>query len=299
MLGLQKHGKTLFFRDFLHHLKHSTDRLRRRARHPGPRDVRVHAAVVSVRVQGDPRPHRADARTPTRARVKQKYALVKHHDRAGRMTDILEYSNVAIPRERFTDELMAELDGGDPVAARARRRSRHRPARVHRAAARAAQPVHRAAPTTRAKMRAIRDYGDRDQGARGDQHLRRRPAVQELRRHALRPRRVLRLRRDRVPDRLPLPHDPARAGRRRRDVERSLVSGRPARRLSRGVRDVPADRSRRAREAFLAFHADLLDARWWQAMQDANRDGRQIEVLSYPESIRFRRKAARPRYSIA
>jgi isocitrate dehydrogenase kinase/phosphatase len=53
------------------------------------------------------------------------------------------------------------------------------------------------------------------------------------------------------------------------------------------------------RRAFLAFHADLLDARWWQAMQDANRDGRQIEVLSYPESIRFRRKAARPRYSIA
>src|SRR5439155_25213084 len=26
MVGLQKHGKTLFFRDFLHHLKHSTDR---------------------------------------------------------------------------------------------------------------------------------------------------------------------------------------------------------------------------------------------------------------------------------
>jgi isocitrate dehydrogenase kinase/phosphatase len=53
------------------------------------------------------------------------------------------------------------------------------------------------------------------------------------------------------------------------------------------------------RQAFLAFHADLLDARWWQAMQEANRDGRQIEVLSYPESIRFRRKSARPRYTIA
>ena len=53
------------------------------------------------------------------------------------------------------------------------------------------------------------------------------------------------------------------------------------------------------RRAFLAFHADLLDAKWWQSMQDANRDGRQIEVLSYPESIRFRRKVARPRYSIA
>jgi hypothetical protein len=33
-------------------------------------------------------------------------------------------------------------------------------------------------------------------------------------------------------------------------------------------------------------------------MQQANRDGRQIEVLSYPESIRFRRKSARPRYAV-
>ena len=52
------------------------------------------------------------------------------------------------------------------------------------------------------------------------------------------------------------------------------------------------------RDAFLAFHADLLDARWWQAMQEANRGGRQIEVLSYPESIRFRRKTARPRFRV-
>ena len=48
----------------------------------------------------------------------------------------------------------------------------------------------------------------RDQGAGRGQHLPRRHAVQELRRDAPRPRRVLRLRRDRVPDRLQLPHDP-------------------------------------------------------------------------------------------
>ena len=30
MIGLQKHGKTLFYRDFLHHLKHSTRPLGRR-----------------------------------------------------------------------------------------------------------------------------------------------------------------------------------------------------------------------------------------------------------------------------
>jgi hypothetical protein len=33
-------------------------------------------------------------------------------------------------------------------------------------------------------------------------------------------------------------------------------------------------------------------------MQQKNRDGRQIEVLSYPESIRFRRQYARPRYAV-
>ena len=85
----------------------------------------------------------------------------------------------------------------------------------------------------------------------------------------------------------------------RRDVGRSLVSGRPARHVSRGIRDVPADRSE-VRHAFLAFHADLLDAQWWQAMQDSEpTTGGRSKCLSYPESIRFRRKVARPRYSIA
>ena len=45
----------------------------------------------------------------TRAQVQQKYLLVKHHDRVGRMADTLEYSNVAFPRARFSAELLAEL----------------------------------------------------------------------------------------------------------------------------------------------------------------------------------------------
>jgi isocitrate dehydrogenase kinase/phosphatase len=45
----------------------------------------------------------------TRALVKEKYLLVKNHDRVGRMADTLEYSNVAFPRARFSDELLAEL----------------------------------------------------------------------------------------------------------------------------------------------------------------------------------------------
>jgi isocitrate dehydrogenase kinase/phosphatase len=45
----------------------------------------------------------------TRAQVKEKYLLVKHHDRVGRMADTLEYSNAAFPLARFSEELVAAL----------------------------------------------------------------------------------------------------------------------------------------------------------------------------------------------
>ena len=45
----------------------------------------------------------------TREQVMGKYLLVKRHDRVGRMADTSEYSNVAFPRNRFDDELFAEL----------------------------------------------------------------------------------------------------------------------------------------------------------------------------------------------
>ena len=45
----------------------------------------------------------------SRKLVKEKYLLVKYHDRVGRMADTLEYSNVAFPLERFSEELIAEL----------------------------------------------------------------------------------------------------------------------------------------------------------------------------------------------
>ena len=41
--------------------------------------------------------------------MKEKYQLVKLHDRVGRMADTMEYSEVAFPRERFSEELLQEL----------------------------------------------------------------------------------------------------------------------------------------------------------------------------------------------
>ena len=44
----------------------------------------------------------------------------------------------------------------------------------------------------------------------------------------------------------------------------------------------------RNRETFLRHHAYLLDARWWQDMQRRIAEGLVPEVLSYPDSVRFR-----------
>ncbi len=49
---------------------------------------------------------------------------------------------------------------------------------------------------------------------------------------------------------------------------------------------------RKTRECFRAFHADLLDPRWWQAMQSEIRSGRLVEVLSYSDAVRFPHAAA-------
>lgn len=113
ILGLQKLGKALFYRDFLRHLKHSSDRFEAA---PGIRGlVMVVFALPSFpyvfKVIKDffPAP-----KETTRAIVKEKYLLVKNHDRVGRMADTLEYSNVAFPRTRFSEELLADLKAVAP-----------------------------------------------------------------------------------------------------------------------------------------------------------------------------------------
>jgi isocitrate dehydrogenase kinase/phosphatase len=108
ILGLQKQGKTLFYRDYLQHLKHTSDQFEIAPGIPGL--VMLVFALPSFpyvfKVIKDffPAP-----KETTRAQIKEKYLLVKHHDRVGRMADTLEYSNVAFPRERFAEELIAEL----------------------------------------------------------------------------------------------------------------------------------------------------------------------------------------------
>ena len=107
-IGFQKQGKTLFYREFLHHLEHSADKL---VTAPG-----IKGMVMSVftlpsypyvfKVIKD---HFAPPKNIDRATVKEKYQMVKMHDRVGRMADTLEFSHVAFPVARFSDELLEEL----------------------------------------------------------------------------------------------------------------------------------------------------------------------------------------------
>ncbi len=112
-IGFQKQGKTLYYREFLYHLKHSSDKL---IIAPG-----IKGMVMSVftlpsypyvfKVIKD---HFAPPKDIDRATVKQKYQLVKMHDRIGRMADTLEFSHVAFPLDRFSDELLEELKTAIP-----------------------------------------------------------------------------------------------------------------------------------------------------------------------------------------
>ena len=107
-LGLQKQGKNNFYRDFLYHLRHSSDKF---GIAPG-----ILGMVMLVfdlpsfpyvfKVIKDFYPPQKDT---TRELIKRKYLLVKTHDRVGRMADTLEYTSVAFPRSRISDALVAEL----------------------------------------------------------------------------------------------------------------------------------------------------------------------------------------------
>ncbi|WP_394836672.1 bifunctional isocitrate dehydrogenase kinase/phosphatase [Pendulispora rubella] len=109
MVGLQKQGKTLFFRDLQQHLKHSTDTF---VLAPGTKGMVMLVFTLPslpcvfkiIRDWFEP-PKDTD-----RNMVLDRYQLVKHHDRVGRMTDALEFTHVAFPRERFSAEVLEEME---------------------------------------------------------------------------------------------------------------------------------------------------------------------------------------------
>ncbi|MBQ0218335.1 bifunctional isocitrate dehydrogenase kinase/phosphatase [Alcaligenes faecalis] len=106
-IGLQKQGKTLFYRDFLHHLSHSHDHF----------DLAPGIAGMVMTVFTLPSyPYvfklirdRIQKQGMDHATVRSKYQLVKKHDRVGRMADTWDYAQVALPKARFSQALLEEL----------------------------------------------------------------------------------------------------------------------------------------------------------------------------------------------
>ncbi|MGB0847139.1 MAG: bifunctional isocitrate dehydrogenase kinase/phosphatase [Thiolinea sp.] len=107
-IGFHKQGKSDFYRHFLHHLKHSHDNF---IVAPGIRGmVMAVFTLPSYRyVFKIIKDKFAPQKDFTRKQVEEKYQLVKRHDRVGRMADMLEYSNVVLPANRFEPSLLEEL----------------------------------------------------------------------------------------------------------------------------------------------------------------------------------------------
>lgn len=112
-LGLQKQGKTEFYRDLFEHLRHSSDRF---VVAPGVKGmVMVVFTLPSfpyvfkiIRDRFEP-PKDVD-----RKKVMEQYLVVKYHDRVGRLADSLEYSQVALPTTRLDPALLEELQNLAP-----------------------------------------------------------------------------------------------------------------------------------------------------------------------------------------
>lgn len=108
MLGLAKQGKTMFYRDLLLHLNHSDDQF---VEAPGIRGLVMHVFMLPsypfvFKIIKD---RFGSSKDITREGVKAKFQMVKNIDRVGRMADTLEFTELALPRARFSDELLAQL----------------------------------------------------------------------------------------------------------------------------------------------------------------------------------------------
>ena len=107
-MGYNKHGKTYYHRSAYRHMLSTEDKF---VIAPGIKGMVM--TVFTMPSYDFVFKIIKDRFTPpkdmTREQVKQKYALVKRWDRAGRMADTQEFTNLAFARERFSDELMEEL----------------------------------------------------------------------------------------------------------------------------------------------------------------------------------------------
>ena len=116
-IGQHKHGKTEFHRGFAEHLRQSSDTF---VAAPGIKGMVMtvftlpsYQTVFKV-IRDEFPPQKA----VTAAEVREKYHIVKRHDRAGRMADTQEFKHLRLPLNRFDPELIDELRAAAPSALR-------------------------------------------------------------------------------------------------------------------------------------------------------------------------------------
>jgi len=288
MLGLGKQGKTMFFRDLIFHLHHSADQF---IVAPGIRGLVMlvftlpsypYVFKVIKDVFGSSKEVDHDT-------VRRKYQLVKQVDRVGRMADTLEFSKVALPRKRFSQELIDELyrevpslmeaDGDDLIISHLYIERRMEPLNLY---------LEKAEKAGRADKveHAVREYGD---------------AIRELAIANIFPGdllwknfgvtrygRVVFYDYDEIEfmtdcrfRRIPPPPN-----------FEAEMSGEVWYSVSR--QDVFPEEfetfllvSDNIRDAFMRHHPDLFDAEFWQSTQEQIRKGMMQDFFPYPESQRF------------
>ncbi|WP_268036240.1 bifunctional isocitrate dehydrogenase kinase/phosphatase [Algoriphagus sp. PAP.12] len=107
-IGFNKHGKTLFYRDYLLQLDQSLDQF---IVAPGIKGMvmtvfTLPSLNVVFKLIKD---HFEPPKNMTRQEVRDKYKLVSLHDRVGRMADTHEFEYFKLPLSRVSPELLKEL----------------------------------------------------------------------------------------------------------------------------------------------------------------------------------------------
>jgi isocitrate dehydrogenase kinase/phosphatase len=116
-IGFNRHGKTEFYRDFVGHLKSSTDKFTIAQGTPGM--VMLVFTLPSYDVVFKLIKDRFELpKDTTRKEVMRRYRLVFEHDRAGRLVEAHEFEHLRIARGRFEEALLDELHRDGPSTVR-------------------------------------------------------------------------------------------------------------------------------------------------------------------------------------
>jgi isocitrate dehydrogenase kinase/phosphatase len=283
-LGLAKQGKTLFYRDLLHHLHHSQDEF---VESPGTPGLVMHVFNLPsyhyvFKVIKD---EFGPSKDVDRETVKRKFTMAHEVDRVGRMVDALEFTRLALPLERFSPELLEQLermaassverDGADLVVKHCYVERRMIPLNVFLASATPEQVEH-----------AVTEYGDAIRELAianvfpGDM-LWRNFGVNRHGRVVFYDYDEIEYLTDCVFRAMPPPPNP--------EAELAEEVWYPV-----GPLDVFPEEfesfllgEARVREVFLQRHAELLGAEFWRACQLRVARGEIVDFFPYPESARF------------